>query len=39
MKKTIAALLTVLLLAGGVMLFGGERPSPEIVKAPIYLQA
>ncbi|WP_426350711.1 hypothetical protein ACPWSR_05570 [Alloiococcus sp. CFN-8] len=40
MKKTIAALLTVMLLAGGITLFAGpERPRPEIVKAPVFFQA
>ena len=40
MKKTLATVLTVMLLVGGIVLLGGpERPAPEVVKAPISYQA
>ena len=40
MKKTLVSVLTVILLVGGIVLFGGgERPQPELVKAPVFYQA
>ena len=39
MKKTIAAVLTVMLLVGGMVIFRGERPQPEIASIEITQQA
>ncbi len=40
MKKALAAVLTVMLLLGGIVLFGGgERPSPEVASIVVTQQA
>ena len=39
MKKVLAAVLTVMLLVGGMVIFGGERPQPEIASIEVAQQA
>ena len=40
MKKILAAVLTVMLLVGGMVTFRGvERPAPEIASTSVFYQA
>ena len=39
MKKKVSMLLAALLLTGGIIVFGGEKPQPELVKATVIQQA
>ncbi len=40
MKKTLVSVLTVILLVGGIVLFGGgERPQPELASTQVIQQA
>ncbi len=39
MKKKVSMLLAALLLTGGIVIFSGEKPKPEIASVQVIQQA